>query len=109
MNKPESVTAGRINRTGLGKLAGITSEVIVLEEVEDGSADFQSADVVVESQAREPELPMPMDTIITIAPQEKPIVRDLVDKEINDLPHANGHLKRSERRRMERMATIGRV
>jgi hypothetical protein len=52
---------------------------------------------------------MPVDTIITIAPQEKPIVRDLVDKEINDLPHANGHLNRREKRRMERMASIGRV
>jgi hypothetical protein len=46
MNKPESVTAGRINRTGLGKLAGITSEVIVLEEV-DGSAGSQPADIFV--------------------------------------------------------------
>lgn len=123
MSDPAKVKARRMNRAGLGKLALAADSIISITEEE---PEAKSDD---EAEENEPEiLILPERTAPSDEAKEERAeeVREETKKEIkveaekvvgvnlstsknNNLPDAGRHLNRRERRKLERLATIGRV
>jgi hypothetical protein len=127
MSDPAKVKARRMNRAGLGKLAVAADSIISLAEDEPEAASEEEAEDISEENAPEilmlPEYTQrahdaqefrALDVQEELIEQMQPEAEDAVGVNLstnknNNLPDAPKHLNRRERRRLERLATKGRV
>ncbi|HEY6172469.1 MAG TPA: hypothetical protein VIX80_09450 [Candidatus Kapabacteria bacterium] len=114
MSDPAKVKARRLNRTGLGKLALAADSIISINEEE----PEEKSDIDIIERESEPEIQMLPEHIEEVQEEQKQEViaeaEDVVGVNLsssknNNLPDAPKHLNRRERRKLERLATIGRV
>ena len=121
MSDPAKVKARRMNRAGLGKLALAADSIISIaeEEPEAKSDDEESEQEILmlpertspddsEEEIRAHEVQEETKEEIK-AEAEEVIGVNLSMSKNNNLPDALRHLNRRERRKLERLATIGRV
>lgn len=116
MSDPAKVHSRRLNRAGLGKLALAADSIISLaEEPKDEDADEVEEEVGEAEETQTSEILMLPEHVPggvnqeQQAEEESSVGVNLPTSKNNNLPDAPRHLNRRERRRLERLATKGRV
>ena len=116
MSNPAKVQSRRLNKAGLGKLALAAESIITYQEAaeEEKNEVKNQEEVLMLHEYKEVVDEVSGDDSKEVqeviqAAEETSVGVNLSVSKNNNLPDAVRHLNRRERRRMERMATIGRV